>query len=213
MSTEIGTGRVPTSQLVERFGVAERMIHWVVAVSFVGLLLSGLAFAYPSLFWLTALFGGGASARIVHDWLGLVFALSALLMAFRWASEMMLGRCDREWLGKIRYYVTHQNRRMPDCGKYNGGQKLYFWLSVVLAVVFLGTGLPLWLGGLSATTLTWMRWLHFVAAVIGGIALIGHIYLAVFAYPGTGRGMAYGKVTRSWALFHHPSWYRETHRE
>ena len=61
-------------RLIERFSYGERLLHWLVAIPFIGLLLSGLAFAYPSVFGLTFLFGGGAHARLVHNWLGLFFA-------------------------------------------------------------------------------------------------------------------------------------------
>jgi len=197
-------------RLIERFSFGERLLHWLVAGSFIGLLLSGLAFAYPSLFWLTFLFGGGASARVIHDWLGLLFALFALLMAIRWAREMLLDRCDRQWLRLVRYYGRHEDKKMPDCGKYNGGQKLYFWVTVVLALVFLVSGLVLWFPRSAGPGLVgWMQWIHLVASILGGVALIGHIYLAAIAYPGTGRGMTYGKVSRSWAMLHHPAWLRE----
>ena len=53
-------------------------------------------------------------------------------------------RPDRAWLGAIRQYVAHDHDRVPPAGKYNAGQKLFFWLQSLLAVVFVATGLPLW---------------------------------------------------------------------
>ena len=41
--------------LLRRFTYLERVVHWVVGGTFVALLLTGLAFAYPSFFWLTTL--------------------------------------------------------------------------------------------------------------------------------------------------------------
>jgi len=197
-------------KLIERFTYYERLLHWLVAVPFLGLLLTGLAFAYPSLFWLTNLFGGGASARIVHNWLGVVFFVATLLMALRWVREMLLDKCDWKWLRMVRYYGRHEDKKMPDCGKFNGGQKAYFWVTILLGLVYLLTGLPLWFPeGYGATFLTFMRLLHFIAAAAGGFFLIGHVYLGAIAYPGTGRGMTYGKVSKPWAMLHHPSWYRE----
>ena len=55
-----------STPLLRRFSFLERITHWVVGVTFVLLLLSGLAFAYPSLFWLTTFLGGGAAARVLH---------------------------------------------------------------------------------------------------------------------------------------------------
>ena len=48
---------------LSRFTFVERVVHWIVGLSFVLLLLTGLAFSYPSLFWITTLVGGGPSAR------------------------------------------------------------------------------------------------------------------------------------------------------
>ena len=48
------------SNHVQRFTLAQRLVHWVVGLSFTLLLLTGFAFSYPSLFWLTVLVGGGS---------------------------------------------------------------------------------------------------------------------------------------------------------
>ena len=60
---------------LHRFNFLERLVHWVVGVTFVLLLLTGLAFSYPSLFWLTAIVGGGPAARVLHPWIGMVFGV------------------------------------------------------------------------------------------------------------------------------------------
>ncbi len=122
---------------VARFTVFERLVHWVVAVSFLALLLTGLAFSYPPLFWMTALLGGGTAARVLHPWLGGVSALGLALMFFIWMKEMRIGKADVEWMRAIGYYVLHRTDKVPPAGKYNGGQKALFWLESVLGLVFL----------------------------------------------------------------------------
>ena len=62
------------SQLLDRFTFFERIIHWIVGITFVLLLFTGLAFSHPSLFWLTTLLGGGPSARVLPRGLGLFLA-------------------------------------------------------------------------------------------------------------------------------------------
>ena len=49
---------------VRRYSGSARINHWIVAISFVLLLLSGLSLFHPSLYWLTALFGGGADRAL-----------------------------------------------------------------------------------------------------------------------------------------------------
>ena len=65
-----------SKSLLGRFTYFERVVHWVVGGSFAALLVTGLAFSYPSLFWLTALAGGGPAARVLHPWIGAVFGVS-----------------------------------------------------------------------------------------------------------------------------------------
>ena len=60
---------------VSRYTTAARINHWITAVSLVLLALSGLALFHPSLFFLTALFGGGQMTRIIHPWIGVVLEI------------------------------------------------------------------------------------------------------------------------------------------
>lgn len=195
---------------LERFTFAERVVHWIVGVTFVILLLTGLALSYPKLYWLTALVGGGSVARVLHPWTGVVFTVGLVAMFLLWLKEMHLARSDFEWLRALKYYARHERDRVPPTGKYNGGQKIFFWVQVVLGVVFLVTGVALWFPEpFGAWLLTVMRLLHYLAALGGGLLLILHIYLGTIAYPGTAGSMLYGTVTREWARLHHPSWYEE----
>jgi len=193
-----------------RFTFAERVVHWLVGVTFVVLLLTGLAFSYPSLFWLTAILGGGPAARALHPWIGVLFSAGIAAMFVLWVRDMGLGAEDRRWLRAISHYARHDRANVPPTGKYNGGQKLFFWTQSVLGVLFLVSGVPLWVPGeLGRGLLSAARLLHFVAALGGGLFLILHVYLGTVAYPGTARGMLYGTVTRAWARLHHPRWAEE----
>ena len=55
---------------IERYDAATRINHWIVAISFVLVALSGLALFHPAMFWLTNLFGGGPWTRILHPFIG-----------------------------------------------------------------------------------------------------------------------------------------------
>jgi ferredoxin len=57
---------------VPRYNANERVTHWVVAITFVLLAASGLAFFHPAFWFLTSLLGGGAWARILHPFIGVV---------------------------------------------------------------------------------------------------------------------------------------------
>ena len=201
--------------LLHRFNLLERIVHWVVGITYVALLLTGLAFAYPPLFWLTAPLGGGAMARVLHPYIGALFGVAMLLMVVLWIRDMFLNRQDVRWMAAVRYYATHQRDKVPPAGKYNAGQKMFFWVQGMLAIVFVGTGVMLWFPEQLAparTLLSSARLLHYVATLGGGLFLVLHVYLGTVAYPGTARSMIDGKVTRQWARLHHPRWHEEQTR-
>lgn len=204
---------------VHRFSFTERVVHWIVGVTFVLLLLSGLAFSYPSLYWLTLFFGGGPAARVLHPWIGIVFTVGIAAMFFIWLHDMSMTGDDMRWLRAIKHYARHDRDRVPPAGKYNGGQKLFFWVQSALGVAFLVTGVLLWFPDgivgsppLGRGLLSLMRLLHYVAALGGGLLLIIHIYLGTVAYPGTARAMLRGTVTPEWAKLHHPGWQHDETR-
>ena len=198
--------------LLHRFNLLERIVHWVVGVTYVALLLTGLAFAYPPLFWLTAPLGGGAMARVLHPYIGALFGVAMLLMVVLWIRDMFLNRLDVQWMAAVHHYATHQRDKVPPAGKYNAGQKLFFWVQGVLAIVFVATGVMLWFPEQFAparTLLSSARLLHYMATLGGGLFLVLHVYLGTVAYPGTARSMIDGKVTHRWARLHHPRWHAE----
>ncbi len=81
---------------------------------------------------------------------------------------------------------------------------------IEIGVVFVVTGVPLWLqSGIDSELLQVMRLFNYVAALAGGLLLLLHTYLGTVAFPGTVRGMLHGKVSREWAKLHHSLRYRE----
>ncbi len=198
---------------VHRFSFVERVVHWVVGLTFVFLLLTGLAFSHPSLFWMTSLVGGGPAARVLHPWIGLVYSVGLVWMIALWMRDMGISRGELEWLKSIRSYATHDKSNVPQVGKYNPGQKLFFWLMGVLGLAHLVSGVPLWfpdgvlgLGPFYGGAANAMRLLHYLTTVGGGLLLIMHVYLGTVAFPGTARAMLQGTVSEAWARHHHPLW-------
>ncbi|MBH9725417.1 cytochrome b/b6 domain-containing protein, partial [Burkholderia contaminans] len=70
-------------KLIVRYTANERTNHWITAITFVLLALSGLAMFHPAMFWLSALFGGGQWNRILHPFIGVVMFASFLILALR----------------------------------------------------------------------------------------------------------------------------------
>lgn len=101
----------------------------------------------------------------------------------------------------------------PEVGRYNGGQKLFFWATALAAVGLLLSGVALWLLPQELALAVWVRQVsrpaHDLAFIGFFVFLVAHVYLGTAAEPGTFRSMVHGRVTRAWAKVHHARWYRE----
>jgi len=197
---------------VMRHSAYTRVVHWVVAFTFILALLSGFALFTPWLYrWLAPLFGSGARARLLHPWFGLAFSISVIFQWLGWREQMLWKQTDREWLRHSKDYVTKTDQPEPDyVGKFNGGQKMWFWVMVDSDVVFLITGIFLWFPEHLGRTAAWIC--YFFHDLMGLIMFGGffiHLYEGTAGIPGTLHGMLHGTVTKPWAWTHHPAWYRE----
>lgn len=202
-----GKGDAPGT--VDRYSFGERILHWFVAFTFIALMLSGFALGYPRASFLSGLFGGGQTMRFLHPWIGIGFTAGVAGMFVAWARDMRTEPTDKEWRRRLRTYVKEGHTGL-DTGRYNSGQKTYFWFSVVFAVVLLVTGLPLWDTDFVGRDLRNLaRWVHHAAFLLTVGGFILHVYLSAVMFPGTMSAMTTGRVTRAWAAWHHPRWFRE----
>ena len=129
---------------VTRFTLSERLIHWIVALSFLYAALSGLSLWSPRLYWLAAVLGGGVTVRIWHPLVGLLFVGIFAAMFLSWKRQMRLDKDDRRWLRLAHRYAAHDYAALPEAGRFNGGQKSLFWLQSVNGVLLLLSGIVLW---------------------------------------------------------------------
>ncbi len=100
-----------------RYSFKERLNHWIAAGSFIYLLLTGLAFWSPWLFWIATVLGGAELSRMLHPWLGLVFTVSVCYMFALWASQMNFEQVDKDWWNSLHYYIRNQDDKMPPAGR------------------------------------------------------------------------------------------------
>src|ERR1700751_2016601 len=130
--------------LLVRYTPNERTNHWITAITFVLLALSGLALFHPSMFWLRALLGGGQWTRILHPFIGLVMFVSFLILVLRFWHHNYLDADDRQWLRQINDVLTNREDRLPEVGRYNAGQKLLFFVLVLCLLLLLLSGIVIW---------------------------------------------------------------------
>lgn len=197
---------------IVRYTDSERINHWIVAICFVLAALSGLAMFHPSLFWLANLFGGGPWTRILHPFIGCVMAATFVSMALRFWGRNRIEPRDRQWLKQWRDVVGNHEDRLPEVGKYNGGQKVLFWVMVLCMVVLFVTGILFWRPWFADAFPIWLvrlaTLLHAAAATALIIGIIVHVYAAIWT-KGSIRAMTRGTVSARWAARHHRAWFRE----
>ncbi|CAG1001142.1 formate dehydrogenase subunit gamma [Burkholderiales bacterium] len=195
---------------LQRYTPQERANHGVVGISFILLALSGLALFHPAFYPLANLLGGGTWARILHPYIGVFMAFFFVLMFLRFHRLNVMTKTDKEWLDRIGEMVDGNDQNMPEQGKYNGGQKMMFWLTVLCIVLLAVSGLLMWKAQFSPPLglVRFASVVHAVAATAMIALIVVHVYAAIWV-RGTVRAMWYGTVTRAWARQHHRAWYRE----
>jgi formate dehydrogenase subunit gamma len=202
----IKSGEVP------RYSAAERTNHWIVAILFILLAASGLAFFHPAFYFLSWLLGGGVWARILHPFLGVLMFLFFLFMVMRYWQDNIIQPYDREWRKRLRDVINNRDENLPEIDKYNIGQKQLFWTMVVTMALLLVSGIMLWrpyfAGFFPIPLIRIAAVVHMLAAFVLMLGIVVHIYSAIFWVRGSLRAMTRGTVTHAWAKHHHPLWYR-----
>ncbi len=196
--------------LIVRYTLAERINHWISAGSYIYCLVTGLGFWSPYMFWLTALVGGGPTARFWHPWFGLLFAASMFWMSNDWFSDMRATDADRAWWRNVDNYIRNQDEKLPPIGRFNYGQKLFFWVMFYSTIGLVASGVLLWF---PYSLPPWLRYLGVVVHVVAALATIGgmiiHVYMSTAMVRGSFTAMVLGYVPAAWARFHHRLWYEE----
>lgn len=195
-----------------RYGWFSRLNHWIIAISFVLLVLSGLALFHPFFWGFTGLFGGPTMTRILHPFIGVFMTVFFLILAVRFFKESLIRRHDIQWLRQINDVLSNRDERLPPVGKNNAGQKLVYWIMVLCVPLLLVTGIVIWqpyfADDMPITVLRLGALLHALVAFLAIITLIIHIYSGIWV-KGSVRAMVQGRVSKAWAKHHHSLWYEE----
>jgi formate dehydrogenase subunit gamma len=202
---------------VVRYTFKERLCHWANGVTFLFCMLTGLAFYSPYLYWLSVVGGSGATSRLLHPWVGVFFFFAVLWMHALWKLQMAATPDDQGWKDNMKHYVTNQDNLVPAVGRFNAGQKLFYWVMFYCAIVLLITGLlmwfPEWISGRAHWLLPLTVFIHCAAALIAIGAFIIHVYMGVLMVPGGYKGITVGHVSEEWAAHHHRLWYNQIKKQ
>jgi len=200
-------------ELIVRYSLGERINHWIGALTYIYLMLTGLAFWSPYLFWLAIVFGGGPIARFWHPWVGLAFAVALFWTFGEWRRDMQVDADDRAWAKAMPEYIENRDEKLPPQGRFNFGQKLFFWGMFYSVILLLFSGFCLWYTEVLPWSLRYLRYLAIlihasVAMITIGLFLI-HVYMSTILEEGSFGSMIHGTVTRAWAWTFHRKWYEQ----
>jgi formate dehydrogenase subunit gamma len=201
-------------RLIERFTPVDRYAHWLLAITWVTLAITGLILSlgksvllpvigYTLFSWLATL------SKNLHNFVGPILIIAVPLMFVRYIRDNGIGVDDFKWfINIVGYFKGHEH----PSGRFNAGEKLVFWVVLVLlSTILIISGLVLVFPNFNQTrsTMQIANVLHMVAAYLAIALALVHVYLGTIGMGGAYKAMRYGYVDESWAKHHHLRWYED----
>jgi formate dehydrogenase subunit gamma len=207
----ISVGR--SGRKVPRFKAFERFAHWLTAVSFVVLGISGLNITFGKRL-LLPLIGPDAfsafsqAAKYAHDFTSFPFVLGLVLIVVIYIKDNIPDKIDVEWFKQGGGFI--KSRHAP-ARRFNAGEKLVFWgaLGAGAAVAVSGYLLlfPFYVTNIAGMQIA--QEVHSVIAILFVALILGHIYIGTLGMEGAFEAMWTGEVDYNWAKEHHDLWLEE----
>jgi formate dehydrogenase subunit gamma len=202
-----------SGRTILRFNVVERFVHWLTAIAFVILGITGLNITFGRsliLPWLGApAFSEWSEwAKFSHNYVSFAFTVGVVLMFLIWVAKNIPTAADVEWFKQGGGMFGGEE---PPAYKFNGGEKLIFWISMIGGSAVIVTGFLL-LFPFYGTTVSGMELaqiVHSVVALLYVAAMFVHIYMGTIGVEGAFEAMADGNVDVNWAKERHRLWYDE----
>jgi len=202
-----------SGRVVVRFNSFERFAHWMTASCFIILALSGLNITFGKSLLLPLLgpdtFASMAQAgKFLHNYLSFPFTIGVVLIFLLWFAGNLPRSVDVEWAKRGGGIVGNDH---PPAGRFNGGQKLIYWIVIIGGTAVAVSGYLL-MFPFYATDIAGMQLaqvVHGTVAVLFVAAMLGHIYIGTIGMEGAFEGMGTGTVDVNWAKQHHSLWLAE----
>jgi formate dehydrogenase subunit gamma len=211
-------GRIPVEgglagRTIQRFNGLERANHWMVASTFIILAISGLNLTFgrhvllpivgPEAFTAISQWG-----KYAHNFLAFPFTLGIVLMLLLWVKDNIPNGRDLQWFASGGGLVGHGH---PDSGRFNGGQKGIFWITVLGGGAVAVTGymlvFPFFFTDIAGMQLSHI--IHSIVSVLMIAVMLAHIYIGTVGMEGASDAMTSGQVDLNWAKQHHNLWVEQ----
>ena len=196
-----------------RFKAFERFVHWLTAVSFVVLGISGLNITFGKLL-LLPLIGPDAfsafsqAAKYAHNFVSFPFVLGLVLIVVIFIKDNIPDKIDIEWFKQGGGFIASKH---APARRFNAGEKLVFWgaLGAGAAVAVSGYLLlfPFYITDILGMQIAQV--VHSVVAVLFVALILGHIYIGTLGMEGAFEAMGTGEVDFNWAKEHHDLWLEQ----
>ncbi|MGB9365313.1 MAG: formate dehydrogenase subunit gamma [Xanthobacteraceae bacterium] len=195
---------------IVRFNGFERFVHWMTATCFIILAISGLniTFGKPLLMPLIgeAAFAGWSQwAKYAHNYLSFPFTIGVFCIFLIWIAGNIPNKVDVEWAKRGGGIVGHDH---PPAYRFNGGQKMIYWIVVIGGTAVAITGyllmFPFYAAGIQGMQTA--QTIHAIVAVLFVAAMLAHIYIGTIGMEGAFEAMGEGTVDVNWAKEHHALW-------
>jgi formate dehydrogenase subunit gamma len=209
-----------SGRTITRFADMERMGHWLLAVSFIILALTGLNITYGKYFLLPVLGKSGfaaiaAGGKWLHNYVAFAFMAGLVMVLVMWIKDNFPTGADFKWLaqgGGMFSKGVH-----PPANKFNAGQKILFWLVIWGGLGLSLTGIALLFpfqfgfptGMEPIQQMQFATTWHAIIALVMVIVVIAHIYIGTIGMEGAYDAVGTGEVDENWAKEHHSIWAKE----
>ena len=216
----------PSRYEVTRFNILDRTTHWLMAISFIILAISGLNLLYGRPL-LIPLIGKEAFAsfagftKYAHNYVAFAFMLSLAVSLVLWVKNNVPNSADVQWFKQLGGLRGHAPAK-----KFNAGQKVLFWLVMLMGLsvslsgwallfpfettLFADTFALFGFGPVSAIEeQQYAQAWHTIVSILFIVMIFAHIYIGTVGMEGAFRAMGRGKVDYNWAREHHGLWVEE----
>lgn len=201
----VGQRRFSHHNKLRVFSKFNIIVHWGAAVPFVLVCLSGLVMVFGSYF------GGGVFVRFARDVHGLatiLFVVFGIMMFLMWFRESLFKRYDIDWFKIMGGYLSQENRPIP-AGKFNAGQKMWFWIATIGGFAMAISGAIMFFQTGDINTLRLIAIIHNVLGFVVIAMLITHIYMSLFAIDGAIESILNGRMGEEELSILHSIYYKE----
>jgi formate dehydrogenase subunit gamma len=198
---------------VPRFTGFERFSHWLTAVSFVVLGLTGLNITFGKILLLPLVGPDNFSdlsqaAKYVHNFVSFSFVVGLILIVELWIKDNIPRKVDIEWLKEGGGFIKSKH---PPAGRFNAGEKLVFWFALGAGAAVIVSGyllmFPFYVTDIAGMQIA--QTVHAIVAVLFVAVILGHIYIGTLGMEGAFEAMGEGTVDLNWAKEHHSLWSEE----